>query len=77
MNTSKQRRQMAEEATAAKPKAAKEKPAAEKKPAAKAAPKGGAFSLGAESLEEFFGLTKKPRLVSDHKTRPQEVSCGA
>lgn len=58
---------------AAKPEvAAKEAPAAAKKaPAAKkAAPapaagkNGGAFSLGAESLEEFFGLTKKPRLVS-------------
>lgn len=62
---------------AEEPKAAKEEPeakAAEPKakaktaePKAKTPPaeeKTGAFSLGAESLEEFFGLTKKPRLVS-------------
>lgn len=50
---------------ASKLKEVEKKPAAKKKaPAAAPAEKGGAFSLGAESLEEFFGLTKKPRLVS-------------
>eukprot|EP00752_Nemacystus_decipiens_P003949 g3616.t1 len=44
---------------------AKKAPAPKKAAPAPAAEKsGGAFSLGAESLEEFFGLTKKPRLVS-------------
>lgn len=59
------------DATAKKPPAAAAKKAAaapavaRKAAAAPAAEKtGGAFSLGAESLEEFFGLTKKPRLVS-------------
>lgn len=42
--------------------------AEKKKAAPPAEPKGGAFSLGAESLEEFFGLTKKPRLVRDRGT---------
>ena len=50
-------------AKAAEPKAKAE--AAKPKAKAKTAEeKTGAFSLGAESLEEFFGLTKKPRLVS-------------
>lgn len=57
---------------AEKPEAAKEEPKAKAaEPKAKAAKakdapaeeKTGAFTLGAESLEEFFGLTKKPRLV--------------
>lgn len=40
------------------------KPKAAKKAAAVAEEdKGGPFSFGADSLEEFFGLTKKPRLV--------------
>lgn len=43
-------------------KADEPKPKAAKKPEETEA-KTGAFSLGAESLEEFFGLTKKPRLV--------------
>ena len=56
---------------AEEPKAAKEEPKAAKAKAETKPPpaeeKTGAFSLGAESLEEFFGLTKKPRLVSEAK----------
>ncbi|CAN0293372.1 unnamed protein product, partial [Ectocarpus sp. 8 AP-2014] len=52
---------VAKKAPVAKKPAAAAKP---KKAATPAAATGGAFSLGAESLEEFFGLTKKPRLVS-------------
>lgn len=49
------------------------KPKVEAKPKAEAEPKakpaGGAFNFGAESLEEFFGLTKSPRLVGSRMIR--------